>query len=118
MDPRYIYKPEEYNCQMNEVVSSRCKRNERAKRAHPLYIIMARELWIGRYTNYPDKQAGVLARDFLQESQILIFAACSHFQLITGLRFFRWAFMVGLIERVTAGTSPLRLGHHSCFTMS
>ena len=59
---------------------------------------MARELWIGRYTNYPDKQAGVLARDFLQESQILIFAACSHFQLITGLRFFRLAFMVGLIK--------------------
>ena len=27
MDLRYIYKPEEYNCQMNEVVSSRCKRN-------------------------------------------------------------------------------------------
>ena len=40
MDLRYIYmyKPEEYNCQMNEVVSSRCKRNERAKRAHSLYI--------------------------------------------------------------------------------
>ena len=39
MDPRYIiYKPEEYNRQMNEVVSSRCKRNERAKRAHSLYI--------------------------------------------------------------------------------
>ena len=38
MDPRYIYKPEEYNCQMNEVVSSRCKRNERAKRAHSLYM--------------------------------------------------------------------------------
>ena len=40
MDPRYIYKPEEYNCQMNEVVSSRCKRNERAKRAHSLYCIL------------------------------------------------------------------------------
>ena len=41
MDPRYIYiyKPEEYNRQMNEVVSSRCKRNERAKRAHSLYIL-------------------------------------------------------------------------------
>ena len=38
MDPRYIYKPEEYNRQMN-VVSSRCKRNERAKRAHSLYDI-------------------------------------------------------------------------------
>ena len=47
-----------------------------------LAVYMARELWIGRYTNYPDKQAGVLARDFLQESQILIFAACSHFQLV------------------------------------
>ena len=47
MDPRYIYKPEEYNCQMNEVVSSRGKRNERAKRAHSLYvtiIILFREL--------------------------------------------------------------------------
>ena len=32
-----VYKPEEYNCQMNEVVSNRCKRNERAKRAHSLY---------------------------------------------------------------------------------
>ena len=83
-----------------------------------LAVYMARELWIGRYTNYPDKQARVLARDFLQESQILIFAACSHFQLITGLRFFRWAFMVGLIEWVTTGTSPLRLGHHLYFTMS
>ena len=40
MDPRYIYKPEEYNCQMNEVVSSRGKRNERAKRAHSLYNII------------------------------------------------------------------------------
>ena len=41
MDPRYIiYKPEEYNRQMNEVVSSRCKRNERAKRAHSLYILI------------------------------------------------------------------------------
>ena len=38
MDPRYIYKPEEYNRQMNEVVSSRFKRNERAKRAHSLYM--------------------------------------------------------------------------------
>ena len=40
MDPRYI-KLEEYNCQMKKVVSSRCKRNERAKRAHSLYIIIA-----------------------------------------------------------------------------
>ena len=56
--------------------------------------------------------------NFLQESQILIFAACSHFQLITGLRFFRWVFMVGLIEQVATGTSPLRLGHHLLFTMS
>ena len=24
----YVYKPEEYNCQMKEMVSSRCKRNE------------------------------------------------------------------------------------------
>ena len=42
MDPRYVYKPEEYNRQMNEVVSSRCKRNERAKRAHSLYTYIYR----------------------------------------------------------------------------
>ena len=35
-----VYRSEQYNCQMNELMfnSSRCKRNERAKRAHSLYI--------------------------------------------------------------------------------
>ena len=37
-----VYKPEEHNCQMNELMfqaGPRCKRNERAKRAHSLYYI-------------------------------------------------------------------------------
>ena len=36
-----VYKPGEYNCQMNELMfqaGPRCKRSERAKRAHSLYI--------------------------------------------------------------------------------
>ena len=38
-----VYRPEEYNWQMHELtfrvdVLSRCKRNERAKRAYSLYI--------------------------------------------------------------------------------
>ena len=48
------------------------------------------------------KQAGVLARAFLQESQILIptdmLAACSHIHLVTGLRFFRLALWLLLLN--------------------
>ena len=38
--------------------------------------------------------------------------------VFTNVQVLSLGIMVGLIERVTTGTSPLRLGHHSCFTMS
>ena len=46
MDLRYIYKPGEYNCQMNKLMfqaGPRCKRNERVKRAHSLYYSIDKE---------------------------------------------------------------------------
>ena len=42
-----MYKPGDYNCQMNELMfqaGPRCKRNERAKRAHSLYIYICAHL--------------------------------------------------------------------------
>ena len=50
-----MYKPGDYNCQMNELMfqaGPRCKRNERAKRAHSLYIMNSYMCYIatGTYT--------------------------------------------------------------------